>query len=82
MVGVAADKTLALRSIVFVADVFAERFEGIGRKTDLTAEAGARKQLTPTIVLTGGVGRHFRGSGTSSFLTLGATYSRPVQSFW
>jgi hypothetical protein len=82
MVGVAADKTLALRSIVFVADFFAERFEGIGRKTDLTAEVGSRRQLSPTVVLVGGVGRHFRGAGTSSFLVLGATYSRAVQGFW
>ena len=82
MVGAAADKTLALRSIVFVADFFAERFEGIGRKTDLTAEFGGRRQLSPTVVLVGGVGRHFRGAGTSSFLVLGATYSRAVQGFW
>ena len=82
MVGFAVDKTLPLRSIVVVADVFAERFEGIGRKTDLTAELGGRKQLTPTVVLVGGVGRHFRGVTPSSFLILGATFSRAVQGFW
>jgi hypothetical protein len=82
MVGLAVDKTLPLRSIVVVGDLFAERFEGIGRKTDLTAELGARRQLTPTVVLVGGVSRHFRGVNGSSFLILGATFSRAVQGFW
>ncbi len=82
LVGMAADKTLPLRSIVFVADAFAERFEGIGRRTDLTAELGARKQVSPGVVLVGGVGRHFRGANLSTFLVLGATYSRALQGFW
>jgi hypothetical protein len=82
LVGMPADKTLPLRSIVFVADAFAERFEGIGRRTDLTAELGARKQVSPGVVLVGGVGRHFRGANLSTFLVLGATYSRALQGFW
>ena len=81
-IGVAADKALPLRSIVFVGDVFAERFEGIGRQTDMTAELGARKQISPGVVLVGAFGRHFRGVNQSSFLVLGATYSRAVQGFW
>jgi hypothetical protein len=82
MVGLAVDRTLPLRSIVFVGDLFAERFEGIGRKTDLTAELGLRRQLSPTLVFVGGVGRHFRGVNGSSFLILGATLSHAVQGFW
>jgi hypothetical protein len=82
LVGMAVDKTLPLRSIVFVADAFAERFEGIGRSTDLTAELGARKQVSPGTVLVGGVGRHFRGANQSTFIVLGATYSRALQGFW
>ena len=82
MVGMAVDKALPLKSILIVADVFAERFEGIGRRTDLTAEAGIRRQLSPTVVFAGGVGRHFRGTNPSSFLILGATYSRALQGFW
>ena len=82
MVGMAVDKSLPLKSILFVADAFAERFEGIGRRTDLTAEAGIRRQLSPKVVFVGGVGRHFRGTNPSSFLILGATYSRAVQGFW
>ena len=82
LVGMAADKALPLRSIVFVADAFAERFEGIGRKTDLTAELGARKQVSPGVVLVGAVGRHYKGVNQSSFLVLGATFSRALQGFW
>jgi hypothetical protein len=78
----AVDKALPLRSIVFVGDVFAERFEGIGRQTDMTAELGARKQVSPGVVLVGAVGRHFKGVNQSTFLVLGATYSRALQGFW
>lgn len=82
MVGIAADKALPLKSVLFVADIFAERFEGIGRTVDLTAEVGARRQLSPGIILVAGIGRHFKGANNSSFFVLGATYSRPLQSFW
>jgi hypothetical protein len=81
LLGVGADKTLPLRSIMFLGDVFAERFEGIGRRIDWTAELGARKQLNPHIVLLGSVGRHAKGTNDSSFLILGATFSRALQLF-
>jgi len=81
LLGVGADKTLPLRSVVFLGDLFAEKFEGIGRPTDWTAELGARKQLNPRVVLVGSVGRHFRGTNDSSFFILGATLSRALQLF-
>jgi hypothetical protein len=81
LVGVAADKTLPLRSILFVGDVFAERFEGIGRAIDWTSELGARKQISPRAVLVGALGRHFSGLNDSSFLILGATFGRALQIF-
>ncbi|MGH7650307.1 MAG: hypothetical protein ACREMS_00540 [Gemmatimonadaceae bacterium] len=81
LVGVAADKTLPLRSIVFIEDVFAERFEGIGRPVDWTDELGARKQVSPRVVVVGAVGRHFSGLNQSSFLILGATLGRALQLF-
>jgi hypothetical protein len=81
LLGVGADKALPLSSIVFLGDVFAERFEGIGRSTDWTAELGARKQLNPHVILVGSVGRHARGTNESSFFILGATFSRALQLF-
>jgi hypothetical protein len=81
LVGIGADKTLPLSSIVFVGDLFAEKFEGIGRPTDWTTEVGARKQLTPSVVVVGSVGRHFKGVNDSVFFILGATFSRAMQYF-
>lgn len=79
LLGFALDRTLPLASTLLVADFFAEKFEGLGRRTDLTAELGARHQLRPQVVVSGGIGRHFRGAGHSTFLTLGLTLSRAFQ---
>ncbi|HEY1952081.1 MAG TPA: hypothetical protein VGG76_04695 [Gemmatimonadaceae bacterium] len=73
------DKAFPLSSTVVVADFFAEKFEGIGRKTDLTSEVGVRHQLTPQVVIGGALGRHFRGAGFSTFLVAGLTYTRALQ---
>src|SRR6266550_3243047 len=75
LAGIAADHTLPLQSIIFVGDVFAERYEGIGRPMDWTAELGGRTQITPRFVADLGVGRHFRGVSTSWFATFGTTIS-------
>jgi hypothetical protein len=81
LLGAGFDKAFALSSTLLVADVFAEKFEGIGRKTDATAEIGARHQLRPQVVLVGGLGRHFSGAGFSTFITLGMTFSHAFQPF-
>jgi hypothetical protein len=81
LLGVGFDKAFPLASTLLVADVFAEKFEGIGRKTDATAEIGLRRQIRPQVVLAGALGRHFRGAGLSTFLTLGATISHAWQPF-
>ena len=79
LLGLAYDKALALSSTLIVADLFAEKFEGIGRKTDMTAEIGLRHQLKPQLVVSGALGRHFRGAGFSTFITLGVTLDRALQ---
>jgi len=73
--GIAADHTLPLKSILLVADFFAERYEGMGRPTDLTAEVGGRTQIAPKLVADLGVGRHFHGVSQSWFVTFGTTIS-------
>jgi hypothetical protein len=73
LVALGADKSFALQSVLVVADVFAERYEGVGRPTDWTAELGARKQVTPRLAADLGLGRHFRGIGPSWFATFGTT---------
>jgi hypothetical protein len=78
LVATGVDKSFPLRSVLIVADVFAERYEGVGRPTDWTAELGGRKQLTPRLVADLGVGRHFRGVSQSWFATFGTTLSIAV----
>jgi hypothetical protein len=78
LVAMGIDKSFPLSSVLIVADAFAERYEGVGRPTDWTAELGARKQLTPRLVADLGVGRHFRGVSQSWFATFGTTMSFAV----
>jgi hypothetical protein len=76
--GAGFDKAFPLASTLLVSDIFAEKFEGLGRRTDVTAEIGARHQFKPQVVIDGGIGRHFRGSGYSTFITLGMTYTHSL----
>jgi hypothetical protein len=78
LVGVAADKALPLRSILLVADVFVERFEGLGRPADWTVELGMRRQVSPWLVVDGAIGRHYLGTSLASFVTFGTTVSHSV----
>jgi hypothetical protein len=78
LLGAGFDKAFPLASTLLVTDIFAEKFEGLGRRTDVTAEIGARHQFRPQVVIDGGLGRHFRGAGYSTFVTLGMTLSRSL----
>ncbi len=73
LVAMGVDKSFPLRSVLIVADVFAERYEGIGRQTDWTAELGGRKQVSPRLVADLGIGRRFRGTSRSWFASFGTT---------
>jgi hypothetical protein len=78
LLGAGFDKAFPLASTLLVSDVFAEKFEGLGRRTDVTAEIGARHQLRPLVVIDGGIGRHFRGTSPSTFVTLGMTLTHSL----
>jgi hypothetical protein len=73
--GVGVDRTFPLQSMLVTADVVAERFHGLYRSVDWTAELGVRRQWSPQTVLDFGVARRFAGSSRSSSVTLGMTYS-------
>jgi hypothetical protein len=79
LAGVGVDKTLPLQSILLIGDVFTERYEGIGRPTDWTAELGVRTQVSPRLVADLALGRHFLGLSTSWFGTFGTTVSLPLR---
>ena len=78
LIGMAVDKTLPLRSLLIVSDVFAERFEGLNRPVDWTAELGVRHQMSPWLVVDAAFGRHYSGTALSSFITFGTTVSHAV----
>lgn len=78
LVGLAADKAFPLRSLLVVADVFAESFEGLQRPVDWTSEVGVRRQALPWLVLDGAIGRHYRGTTLSTFVTFGTTITWPL----
>ncbi len=78
LVGLAADKAFPLRSIVVVGDIFVEHFEGLPRLYDWTAEVGARRQVSPRLVLDATIGRHYYGNALSTFVKFGTSFTSPV----
>lgn len=74
--GLAIDRTFPLQSLVVIADVFTQKYNGIGRDPDWTAELGARKQVTRALVVDGAVGRLFTGESRAWFVTFGTTFTR------
>jgi len=73
-VGTGLDHAFPLSSLLLNADIFAERFEKLYSKTDWTTELGARKEMTPSLVLDTGIGWHFAGVVPSISIMFGATY--------
>lgn len=73
LAGIGVDHAFPLQSILIVADIFTERYEGIGRPTDWTAELGGRAQLSPRLVADLGIGSRFRSVSRSWFVTFGTT---------
>ena len=74
LAGIGADHAFALRSTLITADVVAEHFVGLYSRIDWTAEAGIRRQMTPTIMIDAGVASHFAGVIHSTSITVGAAY--------
>ena len=74
MTGLGIDRAFALSSTLVTADVVAERFAGLFARTDLSAEIGVRRQITPQVVLDLGVTRHFVGLVRSNAVNAGIGY--------
>jgi hypothetical protein len=75
--GAGIDHSFALKSILIAADVFVEKYKGISRDADWTAEGGVRKQLTQLMVVDGAFGRRFTGTSQAWFATAGTTFTLP-----
>lgn len=80
MAGVAVDRAFPLRSLLVMADVFAE--QPLHEDEDLawTAEAGLRLQTSPELNVDLGVGRRFAGEEQGWFFTFGAARAFAVRS--
>jgi hypothetical protein len=75
LLGVAADRTFPLRSLLIGAEVFAERPVDPAAPVGWSAGGGARLQLTPRWTLDGGLGRRFSGDDRSWYVTLGSAFA-------
>lgn len=75
--GAAVDHSFGLRSLLMIADAFVEKYEGVDRPADWSAEGGLRKQFTQLIVVDAAVGRRFTGISPSWFATAGTTITMP-----
>lgn len=80
MAGVAVDRTFPLRSMLLIADVFAEEPLHDGGELAWTAEAGLRYQLDPYFALDAGVGRRLTGDEQAWFVTFGAARAFAIRS--
>lgn len=80
MAGVAVDRTFPLRSLLVIADVFAEQPLHDGEELAWTAETGLRYQTSPQFNVDLGVGRRFAGGGQGWFFTFGASHAFAVRS--
>lgn len=79
LVGAAVDRTFPLRSLLLVADVFAEDYRGLDRPIDWTVEAGLRRQVALRTVLEASVGARFTGRSPGWFVSLGVATSRAAR---
>lgn len=72
MAGLAIDRAFPLRSMLLMAEVFAEEPLVEGRDLEWTAGAGLRYQLTPRWALDGGAGRRMTGQAPAWYFTFGS----------
>lgn len=72
MAGVAVDRTLPLRSMLLIADVFAEQPLGADDELEWNVEAGLRYQLNPFFALDAGIGHRLTGHDRGWSVTFGA----------
>lgn len=78
LAGAGIDHAFPLSSTLVTADVVAERFAGLFARTDLSAEVGIRKQVTPQLGVDIGVARHFVGPFRSNALNFGVGFGVPT----
>ena len=79
--GVAVDKTLPLRSMLLIADLYVRDPAAAEDRPEWHASAGVRYQFGPRFALDGGIGHRFTGADRVWFATFGAAYAFAIRSF-
>lgn len=80
MAGLAVDRAFPIRSLLVIADVFAEQSLVEDEDLSWTAEAGVRYQTSPQFNVDLGVGRRFAGGDQGWFFTFGAAHAFALRS--
>jgi hypothetical protein len=75
LAGIAADRTLPLRSLLFGAELFARHPLDASSPVAYSAGAGVRYPWNPAIALDAGVGRRFSGDDQAWYVTFGSAYA-------
>jgi hypothetical protein len=85
LTGIAVDKTYPLAALLITAEVFGREpivATGATAATELTAGAGARLQLSPTLALDAGIGRRLTGGDQGWYVTFGSAYAFGLRSLF
>lgn len=80
LAGVAVDKTMPLRSMLVIGEVYAREPIAAGAEIEWNAGAGIRYQLNPRLAVDGGVGKRLSGSDPAWFVTFGTAYAFALRS--
>jgi opacity protein-like surface antigen len=73
--GAALDHTIALRSILLTAEVYARKPLDVTERTEWNSGLGVRYQVSPRWAMDSGVGRSLTGDAQAWYLTAGGAYA-------
>lgn len=73
--GIAVDKTLPLRSLLFGGEVYARQPLALGERVEWASTVGVRYQYSPRLALDGGVGRRLAGENQGWYATVGSAFA-------
>lgn len=79
LAGIAIDRALPLRSLLVIAEAFAEQPLDGDADLEWTIGAGVRKQRSPRLALDAGFGRRLTGDATGWYVTAGASYAFAIR---
>jgi len=82
LLGGAVDKTFPLQAMLVTAEFFGREPIHEGEPVEYSTSGGVRYQLTPTLVLDGGLGRRLNGTAEGWYVTFGSAYAFSLASLF